>query len=91
MDGVDGVAKEGNREAEGKEEEKEGRQGGGTWEMLFPDASKSKKKKTIKVKLVVKKGGKLTHGIHIHCGNEILGPWDGGMRRMGWDGDLPGS
>ena len=42
---MDRVAKEGNREAEGKEEGKKGRQGGGTWEMLFPDASKSKKKK----------------------------------------------
>ena len=52
MDGQ--VAKEGNREAGGKEEEKEGRQGGGTWEMLFPDTSKAKQKTSIKAKLVVK-------------------------------------
>ena len=46
---------------------------------MFPDASKAKKT-SIKWKLAVKRGGKLTHGTHIHAGHGISGPGEGGMR-----------
>ena len=66
VDGADRVAKEGNREAGGKEEEKEGMQEGGTREMLFPDASKAKKQKKINKSKISSQTGRETYPWNPH-------------------------
>ena len=40
----------------------------------------AKQRNINKSKLAVKREGKLTHGTHIHAGNGIMGPGEGGMR-----------
>ena len=51
--------------------------------MSAPGICFQSKETSIKSKIAAKREGKLTYGTHIHAGNGIFGPGEGGMRGRG--------
>jgi hypothetical protein len=61
------------------------KRGWGEWDGLLQECflMPAKQRNINKIEISGQKGGKLTHGTHIHASNVIFGPREGGMRGRG--------